>query len=427
MYPKTENATLELKESETKTFLKTVSAFANYSDGKIVFGVKKDGRIIGIKDPEVFRLKVENCINDTIDPRPKFELNSTKIEGKHIVELFVYKGKHTPYTYHGAAYKRSDTSTVPVDSRELQLLSLEGANFSYDQLPSTEDNLSFETLKKLLKERTGSRNFTDDTLRTLGLRNKDHYTRAAQLLADENNIHQSAISIVRFGESISIFLDRIDIARKSLLIQYREALNMFDKWYAPYEKIVGFTRVQRDQIPREAYREGVINALIHRRFDVNSSVQISMFDDRVEITSPGGLPPGITRVAYIYGQISIIRNVTIAEVFYRIGLIEKFGTGILRIREEYSPYAANPKFDITDDHIRVILPVIDYDLAKQDKDIDELILDLLSHKSPLSRAQLEEMTGYKRSWLHQTIKRMVDQGIIEVVGGGPYTKYKIKN
>lgn len=76
MYPETENATLELKESETKTFLKTVSAFANYSDGKIVFGVKNNGTIIGIKDPEAFRLQVENCINDTIDPRPKFKLNS---------------------------------------------------------------------------------------------------------------------------------------------------------------------------------------------------------------------------------------------------------------------------------------------------------------------------------------------------------------
>lgn len=425
MYPEIENATLELKEKETRTFHKTISAFANYGDGKIIFGVKKDGTITGIEDPEEFRLQVENSINDTIDPRPKFELKTKVIEGKYIVELLVYKGINTPYTYHGAAYKRSDTSTVPVDSNELRLLSLKGVNFSYDQLPSTENDLSFNNLKKCLVDKTGIKRFTDDTLRTLGLINKDHYTRAAQLISDENHLHQSATSIVRFGENISVFLDRIDINRKSLLMQYSEALNRFDKWYAPYEKIVGFKRVQRDQIPREAYREGVVNALVHRRYDLNSAVQISMYNDRVEITSPGGLPPGITQVAYLYGQVSLIRNVTLAEVFHRIGLIEKFGTGILRIREEYSPFAANPKFDVTGDHIRVILPVIDYDAVKEDKDIDELILDLLSHKSPLSRAELEEMTGYKRSWLHQTLKNMVDQGVIVVVGGGPHTKYKI--
>jgi ATP-dependent DNA helicase RecG len=152
-----------------------------------------------------------------------------------------------------------------------------------------------------------------------------------------------------------------------------------------------------------------------------------MHDDRVEIVSPGGLPSGISEVAYLYGQVSLIRNITLAEVFHRIGLIEKFGTGILRIREEYSPYAANPKFDVTDDHIRVILPVIDYDAAKADKDIDLLILDILAHKSPLSRAELEDLTGFKRSWMHQALKNLVDQGVIVVVGGGPQTKYKIKS
>ena len=427
MYRETENASLELKEKETKTFHKTISAFANYRDGRIVFGVRKDGIIIGIDNPEAFCLQVENSINDTIDPRPKFKLQTQKVEGKNIVELFVYKGQHTPYTYNGAAYKRSDTSTVPVDSNELRLLSLEGVNFSYDQLPSTENDLSFTILRKFLKEKAGLKRITDDTWHTLGLMRKNCYTRAGQLLSDENTIHQSATSIVRFGQNISVFLDRVDIIQKSLLIQYREALNMFDKWYAPYEQIIGFERVQRDQIPREAYREGVVNALVHRRFDLNSAVQISMHDDRVEIVSPGGLPSGISEVAYLYGQVSLIRNITLAEVFHRIGLIEKFGTGILRIREEYSPYAANPKFDVTDDHIRVILPVIDYDAAKADKDIDLLILDILANKSPLSRAELEDLTGFKRSWMHQALKNLVDQGVIVVVGGGPQTKYKIKS
>lgn len=426
MYPEKEHLALELKELETKTFQKTVSAFANYRDGKIVFGVKKDGTIIGIQDSEALQLQIENIINDTIDPRPNFKLTTVEFGGKIVVELIVYKGIHTPYTYHGAAYKRSDTSTVTVDSTELKQLSLEGINLCYDQLPASETELSFNILESFLKEKIGLSHFTDDTLRTLGLIHDDRYTLAAQLLSDENNIDQSATTIVRFGKGISVFLERSDITRSSLLTQYNSALTMFDKWYSPYEKVVGFERVKRLQIPREAYREGVANALVHRRFDLNSAVQIAMFDDRVEITSPGGLPPGITENAYLYGQVSQLRNITIAEVFHRLGLIEKFGTGILRIREEYAHFAVDPKFELTEQYIRVILPVIDYDALPKEKDIIELILNALAQQSPLSRVQFEDLTGYKRSWLTDTLKRMVDQGTLEIIGSGPQTKYKIK-
>lgn len=426
LYPVTENATLELKAQETKTFQKTVSAYANYAEGKIVFGVGKDGTIVGIQDPESFRLQIENNINDTIDPRPKFDLNTIEIEGKKLVELTVYKGMHTPYTYHGAAYKRSDTSTVPVDAYELQQLSLEGINIGYDQLPATETDLSFTVLESMLKEKTGLKHISNDILRNLGLIRDNKYTRAAQLLSDENQIDQSATSIVRFGKTISVFLDRKSISKKSLLTQYNEAMTMFDKWYAPYDQVVGFERVQRDQIPREAFREGVANALVHRRFDLNSAVQIAMYDDRVEITSPGGLPLGITETVYLYGQVSQLRNITIAEVFHRLGLIEKFGTGIFRIREEYSPYATQPKFTLTENYIRVILPVIDYEAMIKEPNLVDLVLRMLSQQSPLSRSQLEEMTGYKRSWLHKTLKSLVDQGMLETIGGGPHTKYQIK-
>ena len=426
MFPEKENAALELKIQETKTFLKTVSAYANYLDGKIVFGVKNDLSIIGIKEPDKFRLQIENIINDCIDPRPEFFLSTIEIEGKTLVELFIKKGSHTPYTYNGAAYKRSDTSSVPVDAYELQRLSLEGINISYDQLPSTEDNLSFEVLKTMLIEKIGIQQFSKDTLRTLGLINQEKYTRAAQLLADDNEINQSITSIIRFGHKASVFLERQEVARKSLLIQYQDSLTMFNKWYPQFEQIIGFERITRQQIPHEAFREGVANALVHRRFDLNASVQIAMYEDRIEITSPGGLPQGISKTAYLYGQVSLLRNMTIAEVFYRLGLIEKFGTGILRIRESYENYSPKPEFDISDNFIRVVLPVVDYEAVLEEKDIRTNIMVALSKRSPLSRSQLEQITGFKRSWLHQQLKKMVEEGSLEVVGGGPQTKYQIR-
>lgn len=279
----------------------------------------------------------------------------------------------------------------------------------------------------MLKEKIGLKQFSRDTLRTFGLIKQEKYTRAAQLLADENEINQSITSIIRFGNKVSVFLDRKEVARKSLLIQYQEALYMFNKWYSKFEQIVEFERIERQQIPHEAFREGVVNALVHRRFDINASVQIAMYEDRIEITSPGGLPQGISKNAYLYGQVSQLRNMTIAEVFYRLGLIEKFGTGILRIRESYETYFPKPEFDISDDFIRVVLPVVDHEAVLEEKDINTIIMVALSKRSPLSRSQLEQITGFKRSWLHQQLKKMVEEGSLEVVGGGPQTKYQIRN
>lgn len=117
---------------------------------------------------------------------------------------------------------------------------------------------------------------------------------------------------------------------------------MFDKWYQPYEAIVGFERVSRIQIPREAFRETVANAILHRRFDINGAVQISMYKDRIEVLSPGGLPEGISETAFLYSRLSLPRNLAIAEVFHRLRIIEKFGTGIDRIRSEYTNLGNQP-------------------------------------------------------------------------------------
>ena len=114
MYPEKESSKVELKRELTDSFLKTVSAFANYGGGKIVFGISENGSVVGIVDPEKTRLQLEHKINDSISPRPEFFLNTSSFEEKQIVELMVSKGKSAPYLYNGRAYKRSDTSSTPV-------------------------------------------------------------------------------------------------------------------------------------------------------------------------------------------------------------------------------------------------------------------------------------------------------------------------
>jgi len=427
LYPEKESSKVELKRELTDSFLKTVSAFANYGGGKIVFGVSEDGSIVGIADPEKTRLQLENKINDSISPRPDFVLNTVSFEEKQIVELAVSKGKNAPYLYNSRAYKRSDTSSTPLDSNELRRLSLDSTSMTFDQLPSHEENLSFKVLERWLKQEVGLKKLGDDSLRTLGLMKGDQYLRSAELLADTNQNAQSATIIVRFGKTISEFMDRSNLTYQSLLSQYQGALEMFDKWYQPYEAVDGFMRVPRIQIPRDAYREAVANALIHRRYDQGGAVQVAMYEDRVEVTSPGGLPEGVSETAYLYSQISIPRNLIIAEVFHRLHLIEKFGTGIDRIRKEYEPYASKPHFEVSDVLIRIVLPVIDYKKQPEDISLREQVLQIIGNTPQINRVELEEITGYKKSQLQEVLGRLVMEGKIERLGRGKYITYQIKN
>lgn len=426
MFPEKESATLELKERMSDSFLKTVSAFANYTNGRIVFGVADDGTVVGISNPDDFKLRIEHKINDSITPSPEYRLEDVVSEGKILIVLHVMRGRNTPYTFQNNAFKRLDTSTVRVSSQEFRRLSIEGSGLSYDQLFSTDESLTFKVLEKALKKAVGIRQFNLDTLRTLGLIKDKRYTKGAELLADANQNAQSRTTIVRFGKNISEFMDRADIENQSILLQYEGALSMFDKWYLPYEAVVGFERMKRIQIPREAYREAVANAMLHRRFDLNGAVQISMYEDRIEVLSPGGLPEGVTETAFLYSRLSLPRNLILAEVFHRLHIIEKFGTGIDRIRNEYQAFNTKPQFEVADTHINIILPVIDYDALSEEPQLEETILIFISNEGARSRAEIEAATGYKRSWVLKELKRLVDEGKLAVVGSGKNTKYQLK-
>jgi ATP-dependent DNA helicase RecG len=325
-----EKFNLEFKKEITKTFLKTVSAYSNYNDGQIIFGIDDNGDLVGMDHVEDECLKIENMINDSIEPSPSFKIEVEKIDEKTIIILDVMKGRDTPYYYKGKAYKRSDTSTLEVDRFELRRLAIEGINMDYEERKSSSQDLKFKKLESKLKEEAGIENINLDILKTLNLYNKDgYYNIAAELLADNNNMEFSGLDIVRFGKDISQILYRETISKKSLLSQYDRAIEIFEQYYQ-YEKIEGYIRVKKELIPKEAFRESLANAIVHRVWDINSYIQISMYEDRIEINSPGGLPEGIPTDEYLYGNISVLRNPIIAGVFYRLDIIEKFGTGITR-------------------------------------------------------------------------------------------------
>lgn len=411
-----ESKNLEFKESVTNTFLKTVSAFANYGTGKILFGVMDNGVVKGIENPEKVCLDIENRINDCLDPVPEYILEIN--ERTSVITLTVSEGLHKPYLYKAKAYRRNDSATVPVDHLSLTRLILEGQNLSFEESVARNQELHFAVLERKLKTVLHLENVTPDTLKTLELyKDGEGFTVAAELLADQNSF--SGIDMIRFGDSINILLDRELHERESILTQYDAALSMYRKYYQ-YEQINGSERETVILIPEAAYREAVANALVHRTWDVETNIHVEMFPDKIEITSPGGLPQGVTKEEYLRGGLSVLRNRIIGNLFFRLHLIERFGTGIRRIKESYKDNDRKPIFEVFENSIKIMLPVMD---ACNALTADENRIYLLIKRKALPSSSLVEETGFGKTKVVSILRRLMDKGYVQSVGNGRGTKY----
>lgn len=417
-----ESKTLEFKEIVSKTFLKTVVAFANYGGGSILFGVTDAGESVGLVDPDKSCMDIENSINDSIKPKPDFLFRIDR--RTNVITLEVKEGLFKPYLYKGKAYKRNGTSTIEVDQIELRRLVLVGENLYFEELPAKEQDLTFNYLLHELDEQLSiSKDSKEiDILRTLGLINKNStYNNAASLLADNNNF--PGLDIIKFGSSIDEIQYRETISNISILKQLKEVEEIFSRYYK-IERIVGMKRETIFLIPLEAFRETVANAFVHRSWDTNSHIRIAMYDDKIEIYSPGGLPTGLTKEEYISGYISMLKNPIIANIFFRLDIIEKFGTGILRIKKAYYNIKNKPNFDVCENSVITILPT-------QDK-VDNLTFDeeqvfgRLENGFILSSSEISKLTGFGKDKVLNLLKGLIEKGYVIKFGSGRGTKYKAR-
>lgn len=411
-----EGRQLEFKEDVSGSFLKTVSAFANYGGGSILFGVADDGRTVGLANPVASCLDIENRVNDAISPRPDYSLEVH--EADSVVELRVRPGSSKPYLYRSKAYKRSDSATVEVDAVELTRLILEGRNTSFERLPAARQDLTFKALGEAMVGHVGIATFNEDTLRTLELLSAEGYNNAAAILADDGGF--PGVDMARFGESVSVILRRETLEGISALTEFGAAARVFEELYC-YEEVSGTVRRRVETIPLAAFREALANALVHRTWDVSARVRVSMYDDRVEVSSPGGLPAGISEEEYLSDMISVRRNPILANVFYRLGLVEAFGTGILRIREAYAGSASKPRFDVRENSVTVTLPVLAADLGLTGD--QRLVYELLSPVRAQSGGELHAQVSFSRSKLNGILRVLVGRGLARTTGAGRGLRY----
>ena len=286
--------------------------------------------------------------------------------------------------------------------------------------------ISFETKNKSLHFNQirvmGIEQLTKDILKTLELySDQNGFNNAAALLADNN--HFKGIDIIRFGDSIDEIMERKTFENISILSQMEQSIQMFHQYYR-YEKIEGMERKSVDKIPEKAFREAVANALVHRMWDIPASIKISMYPDKIEISSPGGLPAGLSEDEYLNGQISLLRNPIIGNVFFRLKYIEKFGTGILRINRAYANALIKPSYQIFSNSIKVILPVIstDYNLNETEK----MLLAFLKNRNNLTRKEIEKLSGMEKTKIIRGLNNLIQKNIVQREGNARGTRYKIK-
>ena len=296
---------------------------------------------------------------------------------------------------------------------------MEGQNKTYDSLKYKNQELKFDYLLKKLNSVLGIENFSIDLMKTLELYSDDAYNNAAGLLADKNDFN--GVDIIKFGESINILQDRRSFDKVSILEQYDLVVDVFNIYYH-YEEIVGTERIDKYKIPLEAFRESLANALVHRNWAEKVEIEISMFDDRIELVSPGGLPNGITEEEYLNEFLSKPRNPIIANVFFRLKLIERFGTGIKRIRDEYKGSVLKPQFKVSDNMIKITLPLYKEELGTNE--LQNKIFDILKDKK-MSSSYIIRLVGKSKSTVVKELNNMLKQGYIKIEGNGRGTKYFI--
>jgi ATP-dependent DNA helicase RecG len=431
-----ENKYIEFKSLYTKSLLKTVSAYANYHDGIILVGINDQKEIVGIENLDDTRLQIENAINDAIDPRPYYEIEVKQYEQKNVLLIQIFKGDNTPYLYEKKAYKRLDTASVPVDRRALEELILYGKNMTYEMIKAPVQELTFSVLKSKLKERLSLENLSDDLLITLELKSKKEYNLAAALLSDHNPIKNANLQLIAYeGSSVSNIKDRQPLLNVSLLKQFDLGIDFFKKHINQSEIIRDAYRELVAEVPLVAYREALANLIVHRDYSRAVDARVEIFNDRIEIMSPGGLPIGISESEYLSGRISVLRNRIVGDIFYRLQIVEKLATGIRRIKEYYQPYPEEPEFYIEENSITVVLPKINQNKERVASDKNNLpaelseneirILSLLAENESMTRQQIEEALNLKKTQTNELIKGLKRSRKLIQVGSGRSTAYKL--
>jgi len=408
-----------LEVKKPKSWLKSISAFANGIGGTLFFGIDDNRNVVGLADVQNDAETISRMIKERITPMPEFVLTPINEQGKPLLCVTVSSGPATPYFYKAdgvtEAYVRIGNESLPAPDYMLRELILKGTNRTFDSLitDSRKADYSFTLLEATYLERARLRFESSDYV-SFGLADRDGFlTNAGRLLTDQHIVYNSRIFCTRWNglNKGSVFDDAADDKEyEGNLIYLLKSGTEFirNNSNVRFEKKAQY-RVDKPDYSDRAVTEALVNALIHRDYLVlGSEVHIDMYDDRLEIYSPGGMYRGKPIQECGLNEIdSVRRNPVIADLFHRMKFMERRGSGIRKILDETAKLPGymeelKPEFHSTHSAFLVTLKNMNYpsqSLSDQDSDQDtdqvvtRKILEFCTE--PRSKRDICEHLGFK--------------------------------
>lgn len=442
----TENKTTEFKREYVDDIKNTIIAFGNCDGGILFIGLNDDGSVYGVDDVDETMLRVTNAVRDAVRPDITMfvECRNEIMDGKKVVCVVVQRGTARPYYLHSkgirpeGVYVRQGASTVPASDAAILKMIKETSGDSYETARSVHQQLTFEKASCFFKKRNVE--FGNVQMRTLHLIGEDNtYTNLAFLLSDQCS-HTIKIAVFE-GSKKSVFKDRQELSG-SLLEQLEEAFSYIDRCNRTRAEFSGLDRVDIRDYPIEAVREALLNAVVHRDYSFSGPTLISIFEDRIEFVTIGGLVKGISLDDVKLG-ISVLRNQYLANVFYRLKLIEAYGTGILKINECYDEHMEKPLIETTDHAFKITLPNTNY-YADADKTVSEIkkrvvtnltkreeqintVLELCQRNGCVIRKDVEEELGISQAAAILLLRELTENGVLLKKGKAKNLRYYMDN
>ena len=442
-----ESANLELKREFTDEIKKEVVAFANTAGGIIYVGVNDDGTVRGIDDVDGEMLRLSSSIRQSIKPDITMFVSYVTeiIEDKPVIKITVQRGNARPYYLSGkglrsaGVYVREGSETVPASESAIFKMSKESTGERFEELRSHNQKLSFSELTRQF----ASRNITfekRDKKRLNIITEEGQYTNLGLLLSDQCT---HTIKVAAFeGTDTSVFKDRREF-EGSLFKQLDETYSWLNFHNCTNSSFEGLYRIDTRDYPAAAVRESLLNAIVHRDYSISASILIHLFSDRMEIISAGGLVEGLRRDDIMLG-VSAARNVNLSKVFYRLHLIEAYGSGLPRIYSCYSDvlsqktgYSGNklisPEISVSDNAFKLTLPNVNYWLSKNvtsGADVSPFqvhreteILQMIVRSGFVTRKNVQERLGISQSLAVKVLSAMAEKGLVRQIGKGRAVRY----
>ena len=439
-----ESETVELKSAVVDDIKKEIIAFANSDGGKLYIGVRDDGEVAGLDDPDGTALQVSNMVRDSIKPDITMFLHYQTIEedGKKIIEISVQRGTNRPYYIAKkgmrpeGVYVRQGYASVPATDTAIRCMIKETDGDRFETMRCLDQELTFEDTKKEFQFHEIE--LGPQQMRTLKLVENDGlYSNLALLLSDQNP-HTIKVAVFQ-GTKQMIFKDRREFGG-SLMKQMNEVYEYIDFRNQIRATIEKLSRIDVRDYPVIAVREALLNLLVHRDYSFSASALISIYDDRIEFVSIGGLMPGID-LEDIMAGISVCRNQNLANVFYRLHLIEAYGTGLTKIMEAYEETSEKPVISTTKNSFKITLPNVnakyetravpapsENSLSAPVPKIDnneQRVLSYVREHGAITRPEAEELLDTSASTASRLIKKMVKAGLLLPHGKARSTRYTL--